>query len=149
MGSFRTRHRSIFVAAAALVLPAALLAAALRLRAGEWEFTTPHVDGEPDSVKICVTAEEAASINGGSKTARAYAEKQLRAGCKVDEYTVNGNLVTSSITCGKSTVRTRVTYGGDTSEGDRVIHREGQPDIVIHIKARRLGDCPPGESGKP
>lgn len=148
MVSLRTRHRSILAAAAALVLPAALLAAPERLRAGQWEFTTPHADGEPDSVRFCVGAEEAASINGGTKTARAYAEKQLRAGCRIDEYSVNGNLVTSSVTCGKSTVRTRFTYAGDTSEGDRVIRREGQPEIVIHVKARRLGDCPAGEDKK-
>jgi len=150
MPFLRTRNRSlIFAAAVALVLPAALLAAPERLHAGQWEFTTSHVDGEPDSVKVCVSAEEAASINGGTKTARAYAEKQVKAGCRINEYTVNGNLVTSSVSCGKSTVRTRFTYGGDTSEGDRVIQREGQPEIVIHVKARRLGPCPPGEAGKP
>ena len=143
------RSRSMVAAAAVLALPAALLAAPERLHAGQWEFTTSHVDGEPDSVKFCVSAEEAAALNGGTKTARAYAKKQLRAGCRVDEYTVNGNLVTSSVTCGKSTVRTRVIYRGDTSEGDRVIQREGQPEIVIHVKARRLGDCPPGEANKP
>jgi hypothetical protein len=88
----------------------------------------------------------AANINGGTKTARAYAEKQVSAGCKVDDYTVTGNLVTSSVSCGKNTVRTRFTYAGDTSERDTVIQREGQPDIVMHVKGKRLGDCPPGEA---
>ena len=150
MVSVSTQARSvILVAVATLLLPTALLAAPERLHAGQWEFTTAHVDGEPDSVKFCVSAEEAASINGGTKTARAYAEKQVQAGCKVNEYTVTGNLVTSSVTCGKATVRTKFTYAGDTSEGDRIIQREGQKDVVIHVKAKRLGDCPPGEATKP
>jgi hypothetical protein len=150
MVSLRTQNRSMtFVAVAALLLPTALLAAPERLHPGQWEFTTSHVDGQPDSVKFCVSAEEAASINGGAKTARAYAEKKAGAGCKVNEYTVNGNLVTYSVTCGKSTVRAKITYGGDTSEGDTVIQREGQPEMVMHVKAKRLGDCPPGEASKP
>jgi len=149
MISLRTRNRSILAAAAALVLPAALLAAPERLHAGQWEFTTSHVEGEPDSVKTCVTAEEAASINGGAKTGRAYAERNAGGGCRVNDYSVNGDVVTYSVTCGKSTVRATVTYRGDTSEGDTVIQREGQPDIVMHVKARRLGECPPGEANKP
>ena len=139
----------IFAAIAALALPPALLGAPERLHAGQWELTTSHVEGEPDSMKICISAEEAASINGGAKTGRAYAEKQAGAGCKVNDYTVNGNLVTYSVTCGKSTVRAKVTYAGDTSEGDTTIQREGQPDIVMHVKGKRLGECPPGEAGKP
>jgi hypothetical protein len=141
------RNRSmIFAAMSTLVLPAALLAAPERLHAGQWELTTAHVDGEPDSTKICITAEEAASINGGAKTGRAYAEKQAGEGCKVNDYTVNGNLVTYSVSCGKSTVRAKVTYAGDTSEGETVIQREGQPDVVMHVKGKRLGACPPGEA---
>jgi len=147
MVSLRTQSRSvIFAAAAVLALPPALLAAPERLHAGQWELTTSHVDGEPDSMKICISAEEAASINGGAKTGRAYAEKQAGEGCKVNDYTVNGNLVTYSVSCGKSTVRAKVTYAGDTSEGETLIQREGQPDIVMHVKGKRLGECPPGEA---
>ena len=150
MISLRTRTRTtILLAVAAFGLPPALRAAPERLHAGQWEFTTAHVDGEPDSVKICVSAEEAASINGDAKTARAYAEKTAKQGCKVNEYTVSGNLVTYSVSCGKASVRARITYHGDTSEGDTTITREGQPDIVMHVKARRLGECPPGEATKP
>lgn len=150
MVSLGTRTRFlIFAAAAVLGLPLTLLAAPERLHAGQWEFTTSQADGQPNSIKTCVSAEEAASINGGAKTGRAYAEKQAGEGCKVNEYTVNGNLVTYSVTCGTSTVRAKVTYAGDTSEGDTVIQREGQPDIVMHVKAKRLGDCPPGEANKP
>jgi Protein of unknown function (DUF3617) len=149
MISVRSRNRSIVAAVAALVLPAALLAAPERLHAGQWEFSTSHVEGEPESVKTCVTAEEAASINGGAQTGRAYAERNAGAGCKVNDYSVNGDVVTYSVTCGKSTVRATVTYRGDTSEGDTVIQREGQPDIVMHVKARRIGECPRGEALKP
>lgn len=150
MVPFRTRHGSmIFVATVALLLPAVLPAAPERLRAGQWEFTTSHVDGEPDSVKFCVSPEEAASINGGAATGRAYAEKKAREGCKVNDYSVNGNVVTYSVTCGGTSVRTKVTYAGDNSEGETVIQRQGQKDIVLHVKAKRLGDCPPGEADKP
>src|ERR1700746_2156040 len=130
MISLRTRTRStIFAAVAILTLPPALLAAPERLHAGQWELTTAHAEGQPDSIKTCISAEEAASINGDAKTARAYAEKTAREGCKVNEYTVTGNLVTYSVTCGKVTVRAKVTYHGDTSEGDTFIQREGQPEI--------------------
>lgn len=150
MISLRTRTRSMtFVAAAVLAVPPALLAAPERLHAGQWEFTTSHVQGEPDSTKFCVSAEEAASINGDARTARAYAEKKAGKGCRVNEYTVSGDLITYSVTCGKSTVRARITYHGDTSEGDTFIKREGQPEIVMHVKAKRLGDCPPGEAARP
>lgn len=145
----RTRIRAtVFVAAALLALPPALIAAPQRLHAGEWEFTTSHADGEPDSTKFCISAEEAASVNGDAKTARAYAEKKAQKGCTVTGYTVSGDLVTYSVSCGKSTVRARITYHGDTSEGDTFIQREGQPEIVMHVKAKRLGDCPPGEKTK-
>ena len=141
------RNRFMILAAlAALALPPVLLAAPERLHAGQWEFTTSHAGGEPQSVRFCVTAEEAASINGGAKTARAYAEKKAGEGCKVNEYTVDGNLVTYSVTCGDSTVRAKITYAGDTSEGETVIQRQGQPELVMHVKAKRLGDCPPGEA---
>jgi hypothetical protein len=130
------------VFAAALAPLPALLSAAVLVQAGQWEFTTSHVDAEPDSIKHCISAEEAASINGGSKTARAYAEKKAGGRCTVNEYTINGDLMTYSVTCGQATVRARISYHAGSSEGDLYTKKGAEAEVVTHVKARRLGDCP-------
>ena len=145
MISLRTRAGSrIMIAAIALALPPAFLSAAERLQSGQWEFTTSNVSGEKNSVKSCISAEEAASINGDSKTARAYAEKKAGSRCTVNEYTISGNSTSYSLTCGEVTIKARITHHGDTSEGDLVSKKGAEPEVVTHMKARRLGDCPPG-----
>jgi hypothetical protein len=129
--------------AIALALAASPLSAAERLRAGQWEFTITHAGkGEATSFKHCITAAEAGSVNGDTKSARAYAEKAARAECKVTDYKVEGNTVSYAILCGAVSIRSTTTYNGDTSEGDLFSKRDGSPETVSHVKAKRLGDCP-------
>ncbi|MEP6800735.1 MAG: DUF3617 family protein [Acidobacteriota bacterium] len=133
-------HFVIF--AATLGLAAAPLFAADRLRAGEWEFTTTRAGAEPNTFKHCVTPEEALMANGDTKTARGAAEKKSAGKCAITAYSTAGNAVSYAMTCGKVSLRSKATYTGDTSQGELVSKAEGAPEVVSHIKARRIGDCP-------
>jgi hypothetical protein len=134
---------TIFMAAIMLPLAASSLSGSERLRAGQWEYTTSHPgQTETASFKHCITAAEAAGINGDLRTARAYAEKAAGADCKVTDYKVDGNSVSHTVVCGPVSVRSSATFTGTTSEGDLVTKREGRPEAVTHIKGKRLGDCP-------
>lgn len=134
---------TILAMAMALALAASPLSAAERLRAGQWEFTTTH-DGSGDATtfKHCITADEAGSVNGDTRSARAYAEKKAGTRCKVTDYKVEGSSVSYAILCGDVSIRSTSTYHGDTSEGDLFTKRGGGPEVVSHVKAKRLGDCP-------
>ena len=128
--------------AIALTLAAAPLSAADRIRAGQWEFSTTRAKGEAILSKHCITADEAASANGDANTARAYTEKQAAGRCKVTDYKVAGASVSYAMTCGPRSIRATATYHGDTFEGDQFTKDEGGPEIVSHVKARRVGNCP-------
>lgn len=128
--------------ALALAFAAAPLSASERLRAGQWEITTTYGKGEPRTVKVCVGAEEAASLNGDERAARAYAEKQGVHGCKIVEYKLNGASASYVITCEDVILRASATYHGDTYEGERGTKRGAQPEQLSHFKAKRLGNCP-------
>jgi len=135
-------RRTALAAAFSLTLASTSLLAAERLRAGEWEFTTSHAKGESNTFKHCVTADEATSVNGDTTSARAYAERKAAGRCKVTEYKVGGDTVTYTIVCGTTTIRSTATYHGDTSESDLFTTRDGGPEVVSHVKARRTGNCP-------
>ena len=135
--------RSIELAAAvALALASAPLFAAERVRPGQWEFTIVHPGGEPNVFKHCITADEATSVNGDTKTARAYAEKKAAGRCTITSYDVHGNTVSYALKCGEVAIRTTSVYHGDTSEGEQTSKNGSAPEVVSHVKARRLGDCP-------
>ncbi len=136
----KTTSSRVLATAIALALSAPL-AAADRLHAGEWEFTTSHADGEPNVFKHCITADEATSVNGDSKSARAYAEKKS-SNCKIMDYRVAGDSVSFAMTCGTTSIRSTATYHGDTSEGELVSKNGSGPEVVSRVKARRIGDCP-------
>ncbi|MEP7132715.1 MAG: DUF3617 family protein [Acidobacteriota bacterium] len=135
-------HSTIFVAAAVLALAAGSLSAADRLHAGQWEFTTTGPGGPPNIFKRCVQGDDALMANGDTKAARAIAEKKAAGRCTITEYSVAGDVVTYAMTCGKVILRSKATYTGDSSEGELVSKSGGDPEVVSHIKARRIGDCP-------
>ena len=138
-----TRTRSIvLIAAGALALASSLLLAAERVRPGQWEFTIVHPGGEPNVFKHCITAEEATSVNGDTKTARAYAEKKAAGRCTITSYDVHGNTVSYALKCGEVAIRSKSVFHGDTSEGDETSKKGSAPEVVSHVKARRLGECP-------
>jgi len=72
----KTTPTVLLIVTGALALASAPLSAGERIRPGQWEFTITHPGSEPNVFKHCVTADEATSVNGDTKTARAYAEKK-------------------------------------------------------------------------
>jgi hypothetical protein len=131
----------VLVLALSVLSVVAPLAAADRLRIGEWEFTTT-TNGQTRTFQHCVTADDAGSVNGDAKSARAHAEKQATKGCAITDYKVDGNSVSYAMTCGARTIRSTATYHGDTSEGELISKNGSEPEVVSHVKAKRLGDCP-------
>jgi uncharacterized protein DUF3617 len=129
--------------AIALALAASPLTAAERFHAGQWEMTATHA-GENNATPFtkCITAAEAVSVNGDAKSARAFAEKAAGAECKITDYKIEGNTVSYAIHCGAVSMRSTTTFHGDTYESDLFSKRDGRPEIVTHVKAKRLGDCP-------
>ncbi len=145
MKRFNPERRSavhFMVFALTLVLPAVPLFAADRLHAGQWEFTTTRTGEAPNTFKHCVQGDDALMANGDTRAARAIAEKKAAGRCTISEYSVTGNVVTYAMKCGKVSLRSKATYAGDSSEGELVSKNGTDPEIVSHIKARRIGDCP-------
>jgi hypothetical protein len=138
----KTAPSILFLAAGALALASAPLSAAERLRPGQWEFTIVRPGSEPNVFKHCVTADEATSINGDTKTARAYSEKKAAGRCTITAYDVHGDSVSYAMKCGEVAIRATSVYHGDTSEGEQTSKKGSEPEVVSHVKARRLGDCP-------
>ena len=132
---------TILVAVVTLAPAASPLFAADRVRTGQWEVTSTS-NGRARTFKNCVRAEEAAAANGDAKAGRAYNEKLLAGQCTFTDYRVEGNSVSSVMTCGKTTVRTTTTYRGDNYQSDSNTKTGGAPEVVTHISAKRLGDCP-------
>lgn len=138
----KTMTRStILMAALALTIAAAPLSAADRVRVGQWEVTSTS-DGRARTFKNCVRADEAAAANGDAKAGRAYNEKLLGGQCTFTDYKVEGNSVSSVMTCGHSTVRSSTTYHGDSYASDSTTKTGSAPEVITHITAKRLGDCP-------
>jgi hypothetical protein len=132
---------TILAAVIALAMAAAPLSAADRLRTGQWEVTSTN-NGRARTFKNCVRADEAAAANGDAKAGRAYTEKLLAGQCTFTDYKVEGNLVSSVMTCGKTTVRSTTTYHGDSYQSESKTTIGGAPEVVSHVSAKRLGDCP-------
>src|ERR1700687_5144044 len=95
----------------------ASLGAAERMRTGQWEVTSTS-NGRARSFKNCVAAAEAGAVNGDAKTVKAHFEKLVPAQRKFTEYKVEGNSVSSVMTCDSTTVRSVTTYHGDSYQSD-------------------------------
>ena len=135
-----TRTRSAVLGIVIALTMSAALFAADRMRTGQWEVTSTN-NGKARTFKNCVGAEEAGAANGDAKTSRAYTEK-LTGQCKFTDYKVEGNTVTSVMTCGGSTVRTTTTYHGDSYQSDSTTKTASGTEVASHINAKRIGDCP-------
>jgi hypothetical protein len=138
----KTTPTVLLIVSGALALASAPLSAGERIRPGQWEFTIIHPGSEPNVFKHCVTADEATSVNGDTKTARAYAEKKAAGRCAITAYDVHGDSVSYAMKCGEVAIRMTAVYHGDTSEGEQTSKKGSEPEVVSHVKARRLGDCP-------
>lgn len=125
-----------------LTLLAILLQAADRVRPGLWENTVTTND-KSVSKTSCRTPAEIATVNGSAKTIRESMEKGFaKTGtCMLKDLKVDGNTVSWVAACGTQSIVSRTTYIGDTSETTNTSTMGGTAK-VIHIKSRRVGDCP-------
>ena len=137
----KTFRSTALLAAIGLTLAARPISAADRLQSGQWEVTSTSKSGD-QTYKHCVTPDEAGSVNGDTRSARAYAEKKAAGRCTIKDYKVAGDEVSYVMTCGKTTIQSTATYRGDTFEGEMTTKAKGAAKVLSHIKARRLGLCP-------
>lgn len=137
----KTTRSTVLVTVIALAMAAASLGATERMRIGQWEVTSTS-GGRARTIKNCVGAAEAGAANGDAKTGEAYMKKMLPEQCKFTEYKVEGNSVSSTVTCGSTTVRSTTTYHGDSYQSDSTTKTGSKPEVVSHIDAKRVGDCP-------
>lgn len=115
--------------------------AADRMAPGQWEFVMT-TKGVSHPAKYCVDADLAAVVNGDSRTGRDAAEKNAaKTNCKVTDFTVKGDTVSHTMTCGERTILSTATYHGDSYEGVMKT-KVGSVETTTDVKARRLGACP-------
>lgn len=101
-------------------------------------------DGATRTVTGCLSADEAASINGDSRSARDFAEKKgekLHSPCKIKSYEIKGDTGSYSLICGTRTITDTTTYHGETTEGVKTVTNEGKT-VTTRLKSRRVGACP-------
>lgn len=121
------------------ILALATVAAAERIAGGKWQ-SAMTTDGDARTVTFCISAEEAASINGDSKTGRAFAEKKSGGRCAITSYEIKGDTVSYSLTCGTRTISDTTAFHGETSEGTKTTTSEGKA-VTMRLKSRRIGAC--------
>lgn len=121
----------------ALISPSA--EAAERLVAGKWE-SAMTTDSVTKTLTFCISAEEAATTNGDSKTARAIMEKKSGGLCTINSYEIKGDTVSYSLTCGTRTISDTTVFHGETSEGTKTTTNEGK-SVTTRLKSRRIGAC--------
>lgn len=128
-----------------LLVAAARLDAADRMAPGQWEFVMT-TKGESHTAKYCVDADLAAVANGDSRTGREAAEKnaaRTKSNCRVTDFTVKGDTVSHTLTCGERTILSTARYHGDSYEGIMITKtKAGSVESNTDVKARRLGPCP-------
>jgi hypothetical protein len=134
--------RSILLSLAALLLLATPSAwGAERMKGGQWEMTT-LVRGHSQTSTHCVTPEELKAVNGTPAELRAFIEETTKAAhCTVENLKMEGNTVSFTSACGKTSVDSTTTYHGDHYE--MVMNSKGGAGSTARqVKARRLGACP-------
>ena len=127
-----------------LLLAAPAAHAADRVESGKWESAIT-ADGALRTTTYCITPEEAASLNGDSRTGREYAEKRARkagAPCTFRSYEIKGDTITYTMLCESRTITDKTVYHGQTSDGIKTIAKDGQTHEMF-IKSRRIGACSP------
>jgi hypothetical protein len=113
----KTRPRKALLLICVLSCFAVPVAAADRVREGQWD-TTVNLGGRVMTRSVCISKSDADAINGDAKSIGAYVQKvSAPADCKVTDVKINGNQVSVTTICaaGKENVGT-TTYHGDSSE---------------------------------
>ena len=147
MDAIRANRQTVFIGILCTwllsILAAPAAEAAERLASGKWEYAMT-TDGATRTVTGCLSADEAASINGDSKSARDFAEKKgekLGSPCKIKSYEITGDTGSYALSCGDRAITDKTVYHGETSEGVKTVTHDGKT-ITTRIKSRRIGTCP-------
>lgn len=138
----RTRRFAALCSLLLLAIPA-IATAADRMASGKWEAVMT-TDGDTRTVTFCISAAEAASINGGSLTGRDFAEQKAKKSgspCVIKAYDIKADTVSYILSCGPRTITDSTSFHGDTSEGVKTIVNAGTT-ITTRVKSRRIGACP-------
>ena len=124
-------------AAAALLLP--LFAYAGPMKAGKWQVTVEGMQGS-HTVEKCVTKEEADNPQP---------PKMKDSDCKVDDYKVEGNVVTFKVSCPsrQMTMEGKTTYTGDSFTGETHM-KMGEHEFTQKSSGKFLGACDATETKK-
>ena len=101
-------------------------------------------DGDTRTVTFCISAAEAASINGDSKSGREFAEQKAKKSgspCAIKAYDIKGDTVSYTLSCGQRVITDRTTFHGDTSEGVKTVVSASMT-VTTPVRSRRIGACP-------
>ena len=130
------------LAATAVFMDAPVIAAE-RVLAGLYKITTVEADGKTRTGTNCITAEQAAGVNGDAKVGRAYMEKEAKGACKVTVYDIVGDTVSTAMDCGGGTTMIGQTtfHGNDASESHTTVKRGGKTMLDAHLTSKRIGAC--------
>jgi hypothetical protein len=128
---------TLIAATAALLLP--LAATAGPMKAGKWQVTVETPQGN-HSIERCVTKEEADNPQP---------PKMKNDDCKIENYKVDGNVVTWKVTCPATgmTLEGKNTYTGDTFTGETHM-KMGEREMTQKSSGKYLGACDGTEAPK-
>ncbi|MGA9798088.1 MAG: DUF3617 family protein [Terriglobales bacterium] len=123
-----------------ILLVATSAQAAERMKSGQWENTFTAA-GQSRTSSKCVTPQEVKAINGTPAEVRAEVEEKSAAGsCSVENFKMEGDVVSYTTNCAGTSTTETTSYHGDTFE--MVMSTKGAPDnATAHAKGRRLGAC--------
>ena len=126
--------------AALLLLATPAAWGAERMQPGQWEMTS-LVRGHSQTSTHCVGAQEAKAVNGSPADMRAFLVETTKAShCKVENLKMEGDTVSFTTVCAKTSLDSTTTYHGDHFEV--VMNtKEGGDSALRTVKARRLGAC--------
>lgn len=138
----RLTHR--FGALCGLLLPPLMMpaTAADRIASGQWEAAMT-TDGATQTVTFCISAAEAVSINGDSKTGREFAEQKTKKSgslCVIKAYDIKAGTVSYTLSCGQRVITDSTSFHGDTSEGVKTVISAGTT-VTTQLRSRRVGAC--------
>jgi hypothetical protein len=137
--NLRTAFHWMLLASPVFLLTMQPVSAAERITSGKWE-STMVTDGDTRTITYCISAAEAASINGDSKSGREFAEKKAGGRCAISAYEIKGATVSYTLVCGTRTITDRTAFHGETSEGTKTVAGEGET-VTSTLKSRRVGPC--------
>ena len=136
-------HRFGALCGLLLLMIPTIATAADRMASGKWEAVMT-TDGDTRTVSFCISAAEAASINGDSTTGRDFAEQKAKKSgspCVIKAYDIKADTVSYTLSCGPRTITDSTSFHGDTSEGVKTIVNAGTT-VTTRVKSRRIGACP-------